>query len=60
MYSIAARRANQRVCQLQPNGMLSRGTQAYPGANGVKASGRAIVEGCKGEDVKRDFKGSEA
>ena len=26
MYSIAARRVNKRVCQLQPNGRLSRGT----------------------------------
>ena len=33
MSSIAARQANKRVCQLQPNGMLSRGTHAYPGAN---------------------------
>src|SRR5437899_13085172 len=35
MSSIAARRANKRVCQLQPNGMFSRGTYAYPGANGA-------------------------
>ena len=34
MSSIAARRANKRACQWQPNGMLSRGTHAYPGANG--------------------------
>ena len=34
MYSIAARRAHKRVCPLQPHGMLSRGTHAYPGANG--------------------------
>ena len=34
MSSIAARRVNTRVCQLQPNGTLSRGIQAYPGANG--------------------------
>ena len=34
MSSIAARRANKRACQWQPNGMLSRRTHAYPGANG--------------------------
>jgi len=33
MSSIAARRVNTRACQLQPNGMVSRGTHAYPGAN---------------------------
>ena len=35
MSSIAARRVNTRVGPLQPNGILSRGTQAYPGANGT-------------------------
>ena len=33
-YSIAAMQANKRVSQLQHNGRLSRGTHAYPGANG--------------------------
>ena len=35
MSSLAARPVNTRVCPLQPNGMLSRGTQTYPGANAV-------------------------
>jgi hypothetical protein len=39
MSSIAARQVNTRVCQLQPNGMLSRGTQAYPGANVMRGMG---------------------
>src|SRR5262249_23054230 len=39
MSSIAARRVNTRVCQLQPNGTLSRGIQAYPGANGGRSGG---------------------
>jgi hypothetical protein len=26
------------VCQLQHNGMFSRGTHAYPGANGPRSS----------------------
>ena len=40
MSSIAAKRVNTRVCQLQPNGMFSRGTHAYPGANGVQPARR--------------------
>ena len=39
MSSIAAKRVNTRVCQLQPNGMFSRGTHAYPGANEQEAAG---------------------
>ena len=31
--------ATKRVSQLQHNGRLSRGTQAYPGAHGVKGLG---------------------
>ena len=38
MSSIAARRANKRVCPLQPNGILSRGT------HGILAQmGEAVV-----------------
>src|SRR5215472_12634589 len=35
MSSIAVRRANKRACPLQPNGILSRGTHVYPGANAL-------------------------
>ena len=42
-YSIAAMQANKRVSPLQPNGMLSRGTHAYPGANGDSSSPRRLV-----------------
>ena len=49
MSSIAARRVNTRVGQLQPNGMLSRGTQAYPGANEEQ---RAPVAGPDGLDTR--------
>jgi hypothetical protein len=45
MSSIAARRANKRAYQWQPNGMLSRGTHAYPGANGD--------EPCHREETRR-------
>ena len=44
MSSIAARRANKRVCQLQPNGMFSRGTYAYPGANAGEGRGEGKWE----------------
>ena len=43
--------ANKRVSQWQPNGRLSRGTHAYPGANGglppdaVRRSGAALAYG---------------
>jgi len=40
--------ANKRASQWQHNGRLSRGTQAYPGANGeqdgvAKGEGREII-----------------
>lgn len=35
MSSIAARRANKRVCPLQPNGILSRGTHGILAQMGV-------------------------
>ena len=39
MYSIAARRVNKRVCQLQPNGMFSRGTMLILARMGEQGSG---------------------
>ena len=45
MSSIAARRANKRVCPLQPNGILSRGT------HGILAQMGAGLP-CTSEDVR--------
>lgn len=65
MYSIAARRANKRVCQLQPNGMLSRGIHAYPGANGAvgtpAVASRAVSVGpAVGRDRRLSTRGGPA
>jgi hypothetical protein len=45
MYSIAARRVNKRVCQLQPNGMFSRGTMLILARMSVHL-GRATPGSC--------------
>ena len=51
LYSIAAMKANERVCQLRHNGVLTRGTHAYPGAYGAVGNLSRI----KGQRIEREL-----
>ena len=59
MSSIAARRVNTRACQLQPNGMVSRGTHAYPGANDCSRALLIILSTLPLPSVRRFATGQE-
>src|SRR5213593_1334037 len=55
MSSIVAKRANKRVCPLQPNGMLSRGTHAYPGANGGSSTPMEVYQVLAASEMQSRF-----